>query len=190
MQFVILERLLWPIFCEIVLLLFFFTCLNKIGFSGDWITPLYLAINGSLFSSKNLFQWASEFWLRGCWIFHYLPILPFGHSEICTSKFPNIYTNPTLWEPLIVPVITVSWISNKLNTVCSKVCRREPYHLWEIKNCTTEYHGSSWMTSVTQMESNRPTALPRWGRISHAHTRSPPQRIPQVICCFVTFSFL
>lgn len=52
MQFVILERLLWPIFCEIVLL-FFFTCLNKIGFSGDWITHLCLEINGSLFSSKN-----------------------------------------------------------------------------------------------------------------------------------------
>lgn len=118
-------------------------------------------------------------------LFYLLAIPKYVRANFRISTAVPLYENPWSFQSS-----QVSWISNKLNAVCSKVCRRELYHLWEIKNCTTEYHGSSWVTSVTQMQSNRPTALPRWGRISHAHTRSPPQRIPQVICCFVTFSFL
>lgn len=118
-------------------------------------------------------------------LFYLLAIPKYVHANFRISTPVPLYENPSSFQSSQFPESQTNWIefaqkSADVNFTTS----------WKSKNCTTEYHGSSWVTSVTQMQSNRPTTLPRWGRISHAHTRSPPQRIPQVICCFVTFSFV
>lgn len=67
-------------------------------------------------------------------LFYLLAIPKYVHANFRISTPVPLYENPSSFQS--------SRFDNKLNTVCSKVCRRELYHLLEIKKL---HYRVSWL---------------------------------------------